>query len=288
MPDTNQTIKYISLENLQLYDSLLKDKMSQEDAKSLKTVALSDDRTKLLFYRVTEPVGSTAPAYEIELPQTDLSGVILKVVNALTGNLPVFDTGGSIKDSGVSLNDIATKEYVETKVVEGVSGALALTKKIVTQVPTAADAKENIIYLFKVDSATGSDKYEEYMLINGEVVMIGDTSTDLSDYLTQEQIQAIVATAKQEAINSATEMSATDATSKADKALSDAKAYTDSEVAKVSTVVSANTSAIEDINTNMTTVNTTLTTHGDKITALETQMSEIDVATEADIRALFA
>lgn len=285
--DTNTTIKYISLENLQLYDTLLKDKMSEEDAKSLKTVALSTDRKKLLFYRVSEPVGSTVPAYEIELPETDLTGVMAKVVNAVDGDIGIFQ-GGTIVDSGVKLSDLATEEYVDTKVAEGIAGALSLSKQIVTTVPTAAEAKDNVIYLIKDLTATGSDKYKEYTLISGEVVMIGDTSTDLSGYYTKEEAQAIVDAAKSEAIESATETAAEDATAKADKALADSKAYTDTEVGKVSTTVSANTASIGTLETNVTTINNTLTTHGDKITALESQIADIETATAEDIQALFA
>lgn len=286
-----ETIKYISLENLQLYDSLLKDKMDAADAKSLKTVALSEDGKKLLFYRVSEPVGSTSPAYEIELPEFDPSGLVAKVVTAITGNVPVFEAGGGIKDSGVAIDDLANKDYVDTKVAEGVAGAMALSKVIVTKVPEASAAKDNVIYMLKNTTAAGADKYEEYMLINGEVVMIGDTSTDLSNYFTKEQAQAIVDAAKQEAINTA----ATDATTKANQALADAKAYTDAEVKKVSDVAKANSDSITaiqgDITTiqgDITTINNTLSTHSTKIASLESSVNAIGTASEADIRALFA
>ena len=286
-----ETIKYISLENLQLYDSLLKDKMDAADAKSLKTVALSEDGKKLLFYRVSEPVDSTSPAYEIELPEFDPSGLVAKVVTAITGNVPVFEAGGGIKDSGVAIDDLANKDYVDTKVAEGVAGAMALSKVIVTEVPEASAAKDNVIYMLKNTTAAGADKYEEYMLINGEVVMIGDTSTDLSNYFTKEQAQAIVDAAKQEAINTA----ATDATTKANQALADAKAYTDAEVKKVSDVAKANSDSITaiqgDITTiqgDITTINNTLSTHSTKIASLESSVNAIGTASEADIRALFA
>lgn len=279
-----ETIKYISLENLQLYDSLLKDKMDAADAKSLKTVALSEDGKKLLFYRVSEPVGSTSPAYEIELPEFDPSGLVAKVVTAITGNVPVFEAGGGIKDSGVAIDDLANKDYVDTKVAEGVAGAMALSKVIVTEVPKASAAKDNVIYMLKNATAAGADKYEEYMLINGEVVMIGDTSTDLSNYFTKEQAQAIVDAAKQEAINTA----ATDATAKANQALADAKAYTDAEVKKVSDVAKANSDNITAIQGDISTINSTLSTHSAKIASLESSVNAIGTASEADIRALFA
>ena len=42
--------------------------------------------------------------------------------------------------------------------------------------------------MIKDGTATGDDKYEEYMLIDGAVVKIGDTSTDLTDYVKKTDI----------------------------------------------------------------------------------------------------
>lgn len=276
-------IKYITLDNLDLFLDLEQARIDAGDAKALKTVALSTDGKKLLFYKVTEPVGSTPPAYEIELPETDLSGLMEKVVGALNGNVPVFENG-TVKDSGIKLSDLASQDYVDQKVAEGIVGALSLKKEIVTSVPTASEAKENVIYLLKVETATGSDKYEEYMLISGTVQMIGDTSTDLSNYYTKEQAQAIVNTAKEEAIAAA----ASDATSKANQAVLDANAYTDQKVDALGKKVTANETAIAGVKEDITNINNNITTLGDRITSVETKVNSITTATEEDIRALFA
>lgn len=70
-----------------------------------------------------------------------------------------------------------------------------LTKQIATQEeingyiadPTTADF--NVIYLLKNTSSSGSDKYYEYMRLGtvetSTFEMTGDTSTDLSDYMTK-------------------------------------------------------------------------------------------------------
>lgn len=74
-------------------------------------------------------------------------------------------------------------EYVTyEELAEEIANASHLSREIVTTVPTADTAKENVIYMLKVESATGSDVYQEYQLINGEVVLVGDTSVDLSGY----------------------------------------------------------------------------------------------------------
>lgn len=75
-------------------------------------------------------------------------------------------------------NDYSTKEYV----AEQVANASHLKREIVTAIPEADAAQENTIYMFKVESVLGDDKYQEWQLINGEMVLIGDTSVDLSGY----------------------------------------------------------------------------------------------------------
>jgi deoxyhypusine synthase len=68
------------------------------------------------------------------------------------------------------------------------NNSLHLTRKIVDKVPSAAEADEHTIYLLKKENVTGEDKYEEYMLIDGTIQKIGDTSVDLSNYATIEKL----------------------------------------------------------------------------------------------------
>lgn len=114
-------IKIMTLENLQSYDPKIKnyitEKVSESDLKSLKTVAI--DGNTLKFYRVSEPVGETAPAYTITLPETDISGLIAKIDNAVAGNVVIAKADGSVEDGGVKLTDLAKTsevEAVETKI----------------------------------------------------------------------------------------------------------------------------------------------------------------------------
>ena len=82
------------------------------------------------------------------------------------------------------ISDYATKTYVG----EQIAAADHLKREIVTKVPTVEAAKENVIYMLKVESTVGADKYKEYMLIDGEVACIGDTSVDLTDYAKKDEI----------------------------------------------------------------------------------------------------
>ena len=82
------------------------------------------------------------------------------------------------------LTDYATKTYVG----EQISNADHLKREIVTVIPSDTEAKDNIIYMLKVESTTGNDKYQEYMKIDGTVKMVGDTSVDLADYAKKTDI----------------------------------------------------------------------------------------------------
>ena len=112
MADTK--LQVFTYDNLALYDELLKGYVDAEDAKSLKTVAI--DGNTLKFYRVSEPVGETAPAYTIPLPETDISGLIPKITGATAGNVVTAKADGTVEDSGIKAADLATK--AEVKAVE--------------------------------------------------------------------------------------------------------------------------------------------------------------------------
>ena len=92
-----ETKHFIDLDNLALYDGLLKNVMSEEDAKALKTVSISG--TVLKFYREENPTSSTQPAYSIDIPQQDLSNYVEKIVNGPNGKALVFNeaVGGGAK-----------------------------------------------------------------------------------------------------------------------------------------------------------------------------------------------
>lgn len=81
-------------------------------------------------------------------------------------------------DVTTTLTPYATKTYVG----EQISNADHLKREIVTEVPKPETADKNTIYMLKIESVTGNDKYREYLLIDGTVQCVGDTSVDLTDY----------------------------------------------------------------------------------------------------------
>ena len=87
---------FIDLDNLTLYDGLLKNVIAEEDAKALKTVSI--EGTVLKFYREENPTSQTQPAYSIDIPQQDLSNYVEKVINGPNGAAKILNEsdGGGI------------------------------------------------------------------------------------------------------------------------------------------------------------------------------------------------
>lgn len=81
-------------------------------------------------------------------------------------------------DVATTLTHYATKTYVG----EQISNADHLKREIVTEIPKPETADENTIYMLKIESVAGNDKYREYLLIDETVQCVGDTSVDLTDY----------------------------------------------------------------------------------------------------------
>lgn len=81
-------------------------------------------------------------------------------------------------DVATTLIPYATKTYVG----EQISNTDHLKREIVTEIPKPETADKNTIYMLKIESVTGNDKYREYLLIDGTVQCVGDTSVDLTDY----------------------------------------------------------------------------------------------------------
>lgn len=141
------TFTYVSLQNLQQYDSLIKPyidgKVTTGIANSLKTVSL--DGNTLKFYTVAEPIGATAPAFTIELPQQDLASFLTKFEAATAGDVVIVgDDGKVIKDSGIKLTDLATLANVDEKI--------AAAKKLID-----ADIKKNTDAIAKLNGNETTD-----------------------------------------------------------------------------------------------------------------------------------
>lgn len=198
---------YVSLNNLNQYTTLSKKyfegKISEADARSLKTVAIEGHTLK--FYKVAEPVGDTAPAYTIELPETDLSDFMHLIKNATAGDVVIANANGSVADGGVKLADLAksadvTKEIGDAKTelnkkveanttaiakLNGAEDAEGSVAKAVKDAKTAVEAKignlENLTTTEKDDlvSAVNENKAAiDSVKTAGEITVDTTTTTE--------------------------------------------------------------------------------------------------------------
>lgn len=111
-------------------------------------------------------------------------GTIATHTTQISGKLDL--TGGTMTGA-LTLQDnseAASKKYV----AEQIGSAGLLKREIVAVLPEVDAADENTIYMIKDDTATGDDKYKEYMLIDGTITQIGDTSVDLTGYATKAEV----------------------------------------------------------------------------------------------------
>lgn len=123
-------VKIITLAKLGKYDTVIKKYIADADkvvdAKSIKSVAI-DGRT-LKFYKVETPSESDAPAFSVEIPDTDLSAVnnAIKAVKDVTDKLDGEDTvEGSVKAQIKALKteiegQITASEYDDTEVKKSI------------------------------------------------------------------------------------------------------------------------------------------------------------------------
>lgn len=79
-----------------------------------------------------------------------------------------------------------------TEVSTAIANAKHASFSIVTALPAVADAKENILYLFK-NATTGY--YDIYAKINNKLERLDDVSVDLTNYSTTDQMNTAITTA---------------------------------------------------------------------------------------------
>lgn len=107
----------------------------------------------------------------------------------------ISDNADAIEALEGAVANVYTKTEVDDKftaVNNTIAGLNHFTTKIVES--TDAVAEVGVLYLIKDESVAGVDKYNEYLFIDGEgAVLIGDTTTDLSDYVTNDALTQAIA-----------------------------------------------------------------------------------------------
>lgn len=123
------TIKYVDLARLTQYDELIKNYIDTADAKAFKTAKFDETTRTLKLFKAESPADDAVADFTVEIPETDISGLLEKLTGAVEGDVVVANADGTVKDSGVKLDDLATKSEV-TALEEGTvkDNADAITK----------------------------------------------------------------------------------------------------------------------------------------------------------------
>lgn len=124
----------------------------------------------------------------------DLSALEVRVTTA-EGEITTIKGRADALEAAVQALEEAgyqTAAQVETIAKAAVAASGHMKKEVVESLPSAADADENTFYLL-MNAETGH--YDIYGLIGGDVVLLDDTSVDLSQYSTTEQMNEAVAAA---------------------------------------------------------------------------------------------
>lgn len=87
-------------------------------------------------------------------------------------------------------SDYQSGTDVATAIQTAISESGHASFEVVDNVPSSANAEANILYLVK-NADTGY--YDIYTLIGDDVVLLDDTSVDLTDYTTNEELKEVLA-----------------------------------------------------------------------------------------------
>jgi hypothetical protein len=94
-----------------------------------------------------------------------------------------------------AIKDFAETEYVDEEIGK-LEAAIAALNHFKAEVVDNIDkvTELGVLYLIKDEAVEGVDKYNEYIVVDGKATLIGDTTTDLSNYYNKTEIDGKVNT----------------------------------------------------------------------------------------------
>lgn len=203
--------KFLDKTGLTSYDEKIKSVIDTKDATTLQQAKSYADGLGVNY----DPAGQAA---------TLVNALEKGQVTTNKNDIATLKTGKADKSTtlaGYGIGDAYTKTQTDSAITTAIANSGHLKRTIVTQLPEATTADEHTIYMIKKSSPDGTNAYDEYMVVNEsgtkKLEKVGDSKVDLTNYATKTEVQ----TAKSQAISTASG----DATTKANKALEDAKTY---------------------------------------------------------------
>lgn len=198
---------------------------------------------------------------EIEFATTDF--VEQKIAEAELGSLATKEALAEALQAAkdyADTKDTAVISYVDSeinRVEEAISNLNHFKAEIVDGLDKVTET--GVLYLIKDESVKGTDKYNEYIVIDDEPVLIGDTATDLSNYYDKAAIDEM-AEDVQEALDQLSEQLDTVSFKQSElESNTVTKAEFETYQTAVTTAINnAKTEAIEYTDNRLTTVNTAI------------------------------
>ena len=108
--------------------------------------------------------------------------------NAATGLYAEIERINAALDTKANANNVYTIEQADKAIAEAVAGADHLKREIVTELPAAADADANTIYMVASGLLEDDNKYYEWILVDGVFEQVGSWEVDLSQYAKTEDV----------------------------------------------------------------------------------------------------
>ena len=115
----------------------------------------------------------------------DLSGDIIRLEQLINEKASTSYVNQELSKKANS-DSVYSKKEVETYVAQQIADVGHLKRVVVEQLPDVSTAQANTIYMIKKTSggiaSWGKNIYEEYMVIEGEWELLGNSQVDLTDY----------------------------------------------------------------------------------------------------------
>lgn len=115
----------------------------------------------------------------------DLSSDIIRLEQLINGKASIDYVNQELNKKANS-DSVYSKKEIETYIAQQITDAGHLKRVVVEQLPDVSIAQTNTIYMIKQISggiaSWGKNIYEEYMVIEGEWELLGNSQVDLTDY----------------------------------------------------------------------------------------------------------
>ena len=131
-------------------------------------IKVGDGVTDWLHLRYLNKLDESYFKYDATENEITFSDSFMNTIAALEAAAGQAITNLTVTDPPVNDTDVPNKKYVD----DAIAAAGHLKREIVQQLPNAANADPDTLYMIL---ATAGDHYEEYMVINGVWDMVGST-----------------------------------------------------------------------------------------------------------------